>query len=105
MHGIRDKVFPSRQYFPDRAHLCGYMLDAVDDLSVCSAKNDIAVFSHDFHDQFLAADIPKLVQVFNVKVNDALQRWLKDVYDPSISDVFAKQHAEVRRCHWAWFVF
>ena len=43
VHGIRDKVFAAGQDFPHGAHLGGDVFDAVDDLSVRCAEDDIAV--------------------------------------------------------------
>ena len=48
------------------------MLDAVDDGAVLSAENDVAVLAHDFHNQFLAAQVPHLVQVLQIELDDAL---------------------------------
>ena len=50
----------------------------VDDGAVLLAENDVAVLSHDLHDQlFPAKEIPHLIQVFQLKFDDALQPgWL-----------------------------
>ena len=61
MHGIWDEVISSGQYFTHRAYLGGDMLDAVDDLPILRAKNDVAVFSHDLNNEHFAADIAQLV--------------------------------------------
>ena len=69
-HGVRDEIVPSGQHFPDRTHLGGDMFDAVNDRSVWSTENNIAVFAHDLHDQILAAKIAKLIQMLDCKMND-----------------------------------
>ena len=71
-NGLGDEVGSSRKYLADRADLGGHMLDAVDDGAVLSAENDVAVLAHDFHNQFLAAQVPHLVQVLQIELDDAL---------------------------------
>ena len=104
VHGIRDKVFAAGQDFPHGAHLGGDVFDAVDDLSVRCAEDDIAVFPHDLDDQFFTAQIAQFVQMFDRKMDDPFQFRLPDIDDPSAADVFAKEHAEVRRGHGRRFV-
>ena len=55
VHGVGDKVFPPGQYLPHGTHLRGNMLDAVYNPALLIAENNIAVLSHDFHNQCLAA--------------------------------------------------
>ena len=80
------------------------MFDAVNDLSVRCAEDDVAVFSHDLDDQFFAAQIAQFVQMFDRKMDDPFQFRLPDIDDPSAADVFAQKHAEVRRGHGRGFV-
>ena len=54
------------KYFTNRAHLSGYVLDAVQDHILVVAENDIAVFAHDLNDQFLLAQIAQFIEMFNV---------------------------------------
>ena len=61
VHGIRNEIFPPGQHLAHRADLRGDMLDAVDDLSIFGAENNIAVFSHDLHDEHLAAKVAQFV--------------------------------------------
>ena len=49
------------------------MLDAVNDLPIFSTEDDVAVFSHNLHDQELPAEVAELVEVFDGKPDDALQ--------------------------------
>ena len=101
---VRNKICPSGQNFPDRTHLGGYMLDAVDDLIGIRTEDNIAVLSHDLHDQIFPAQIAQLIQMLDLKPQDSLKGRLCDGQDPSSADVFPKQHAEVRRRHGAGFV-
>ena len=73
MHGVRDEIFPSGQYFTHRTDLRGHVFDAVNDLSVFRAEDDVAVFSHDLHDEHLAAEVAQFIQVLDGKADDALQ--------------------------------
>ena len=49
------------------------MLDAVQDSSVLFAEDDIAVLAHKLHDQPLAAQIPQIVQMLDLKFDDPLK--------------------------------
>ena len=60
-NGLGDEIGSPRQHLADRADLSGHMLDAVNDGAVLLAENDVAVLSHDFHNQFFAAQVPHLV--------------------------------------------
>ena len=80
------------------------MLDAVDDLVFCVTEDNIAVFSHDLHHQFLTAGIPQLVQMFNIQLDDPLQPGLGDVHDPPVPDMLAQKHTEVGSCHGAGLI-
>ena len=90
---------PSRQNLAHGADLHGDMFDTVEDRAVRAAENDIAVFSHQFDDKQLAAEVTHLVQMFDLKMNTAFQTRLADGHDASASDVLAKQHAEIRGSH------
>lgn len=72
------------------------MLDAVYDHTRIIAKNDIAVFAHQFKDQLFTAEIPHFVEVFDFKVNDTFQTWLPDFCQLSVADMLAQKHAKVR---------
>ena len=60
-HRVRDEIGSSRKDFPDRTHLCGNMLNAVQNLIFIIAEDDIAVLAHDFYDQTLTAKVPQFI--------------------------------------------
>ena len=49
------------------------MLDTVDDLVLFVAEDDVAVFPHDLDDQCLLAQVAKLVQMLDPKLDDPLE--------------------------------
>jgi len=104
MRRFRNKISSSRKNFPDGTDLRGNMLDAVDDLIGIRTEDNIAVLSHDLHDQIFPAQIAQLIQMLDLKQQDSLEGRLCDGQDPSSADVFPKQHTEVRRRHVAGFV-
>ena len=59
--GLRNEIVSARQYLPNGTHHTGYVFDAVDDLVISIAENDIAVFPHDFNDKGFLAQIPHLI--------------------------------------------
>ena len=69
------------------------------------AENDITVFSHDFNDQTFLADISKLIQMLNLNFDNTLKIRLCDRNDPSTTNMFTKQHAEVWSLHRIGFSF
>ena len=71
-------------------------MDAVHDLFI-TRKDDVAVFAHDLHNQPHRTFHADLVTRGDVDVHDALQTDLADRRDPAAGDVFAQQHAEIRR--------
>lgn len=73
-----NKVRPSREYLPDRTHVLGYMLDAVQDGPLVVAENQVAVFSHKLRDEFLDAEIPQFVPVLHRKNQDSFQARLSN---------------------------
>ena len=75
-HRIRDEVRPSRQNLPHGAHLSRHVLDTVDDLVLFVAEDDVAVFPHDLDDQCLLAQVAKLVQMLDPKLDDPLEAGL-----------------------------
>ena len=56
-------------------------------------------------DQFLLAQITHFVQMFDIQMDDTLERRLGNCGDASAADMLAQKHAESRSCHRAWFVF
>ena len=104
VHGVRNKISPSRQHFTHGTHLGGHMLDAVDDLIFRVAEDNIAVFSHDLHHQLLAAGVPQFVQMLNVQPDDPLQPGLGDIHDPPVPDMLAQKHTEVGSRHGAGLI-
>ena len=104
-HGVRYKICSAGQYFTHRTHLCGNVLDAVDDRAFIVTENDIAVFAHDFYDQLFPAQIPQLIQMFYIQVDDSLKLWLGNVCDTAVPDMFSEKHTEIRGGHRSRFIF
>lgn len=90
-------VGASRQNFTQRTHRSRYVFDAVDDSAVRIAENDIAPLAHQLHDQGFLTQVAHLVQVLDLEVDDALHVRLDDLHDPSVCDMLAQKHAEIRR--------
>ena len=90
-------VGASRQNFTQRTHRSRYVFDAVDDSAVRIAENDIAPLAHQLHDQGFLTQVAHLVQVLDLEVDDALHVRLADLHDPSVCDMLAQKHAEIRR--------
>ena len=59
---LREEILPSWQNLAHGADLHGDMFDTVEDRAVRAAENDIAVFSHQFDDKQLAAEVTHLVR-------------------------------------------
>ena len=68
------------------------------------AENNIAVFSHDFHNQFFTTQIAQFIPVLNRKHQNTFQSGLPDRQDFAAADMFSEKHAEIRCSHWAWLV-
>ena len=94
--GIGNKIVPAGKYLSDRTGLGGNVFDAVDDGVLLITKDKIAVFSHQFQDQLFFPEIPKIIIVFDLKVDDPLQARLPDPGDLSVSDMLAQKHTEIR---------
>ena len=62
-HCLRDEIHSSGKDFADGTHICGYVLDAVNNCAVLFAENDIAVLSHDLHDEPFSAEIAHFIQM------------------------------------------
>ena len=71
---------------------------------VIPAKDDIAVFPHQLYYQFFPADIPHLIQMLYLQLDNAFQAGLSDADNLAVSYVFSQQHAEIRRRQRAGFV-
>ena len=54
-------------------------LYAVDDRIVVIAEDDIAVFAHDLDDQAFFLKIAHIVKMLEIKIDDALKPWLRDI--------------------------
>ena len=102
---LGNEVFPAWKYLPDRADLGGNVLNAVDDHSLAGTENNIAVLSHQLHNQPFPAEISHLVQMLDFKLHRPLQTWLGDGNNFSVSNVLSQQHTEIRRSQRAVFVF
>lgn len=61
----RYEIGPSRKDFPHRTYLLGYMLDTVQNHIPVITKNQIAVLSHKFRNQFLCTEISQLISVLD----------------------------------------
>ena len=66
------------------------MLDTVQDHALVITENNVAVFSHQLHDEDFMADITQLIQVFKLKFHYTLQTGLADAGDPGTADVLAE---------------
>jgi len=73
MHRVRNEIRPSRENLAHGTHLCRNMFDTVKDPVVRITEDDVAVFSHDFQNQLLTAEISKLIQMLDLQDNDPLQ--------------------------------
>ncbi len=104
MLGLGDEIFPSRQHLAHGADLGGDVLDAVDDFAIFITEDDIAVLAHDFHNQLLVAEVAEVVEVLNLKMDDALHMGLENACDFPVGNVLAQQHAEIRGSHGAGLV-
>ncbi len=67
-----NKIVPPRQHFAHRADRAGNMFDTVDNFVFVITENNIAVFSHNFHNKMFDTRIAHLIQVFERNVNNAL---------------------------------
>ena len=73
-----DEISPAGQYFPDRAYHARHMLDAVYDRIGFLTENKIAVFAHQFDDQYFGTEISQIVQMFDADTDDSFQPGLAD---------------------------
>ena len=101
---MRDEPRLAGQNLADRADQTGNVLDTIQYFVVLIAEDDVAVLSHDFDDQLFAAQITQLIQVFQFKNDDSFQTRLGNGDDTRILDMLSKQHTEIRRGHWVWFI-
>ena len=95
--GVGDKIGPSRQHFPDGAHHRGDVLDAVHDLLFVVEEDDVAVLAHQLDDQRVATQVAHLIEVLDLKAQDALETGLRHGEDPPVLQVLSKEHAESGR--------
>ena len=59
------------------------MFDTVDNLVIRCAENNIAVFSHQLHNQIFTAEIAEFIEMFYFKTYDSFQsRLLTDTIFP-----------------------
>ena len=97
MLGFSDKILSAWKHFTDGADIGRNMFDTVDNGHIRLAENNIAVFAHQFYNEYLFTDIPHFVEMFNMKMQDTFQSGLGNGKNLAAVDVFAQQHAEVRR--------
>ena len=100
-----NKVCSAGKNFSHRAHVGRYVFDTVQNLIVFIAEDNIAVFSHNLHNQIFCAEIAQFVQVFYSKTNDSFHSRLGDGDDPPAANMLSQQHTEIRRSQRAVFVF
>ena len=80
------------------------MFDTVKDRIVLLTEDQVAVFSHDLHNQLLAADIAEFVQMLELKNKNTLESRLGNGENAGAADVFAEQHTEIRCGHRAGLI-
>ena len=80
------------------------MLDAVDDRAVLVTEYNVGMFSHKLNNQCLMAQVPHLVEMLDLHVDDTLHMRLENTGDPAVGNVLTKHHAEGRCGHGAGFV-
>ena len=56
------------------------MFDTVDDLILFITEDNVAVFSHDLHNQIFGTQITGFIQMFNSKTDDPVSYTHLDVY-------------------------
>ena len=91
-----DEIRTSWQNFTYRTYVAGYVLDTVQDHIIIITEDNVAVLSHQFHNENLMAYITKFVQVLQLKFYNTLQTRLAYRSDPGASDVLAEKHAKIR---------
>ena len=97
--GMGNKIGFSRKHLPDRGNSSGNPFDAVDNHIIFIAENNIAVFSHDFHDKFFLAKVAHLVQMFYLDMDNTLQTGLGDTCNTSVLQMLAQEHTKIGRSH------
>ena len=70
---VRNEPGAARKNLTDRTHVGGNMFDTVKDRIVLLTEDQVAVFSHDLHNQLLAADIAEFVQMLELKNKNTLE--------------------------------
>ena len=65
------------------------MLDTVDDLILIGTEDNVAVFSHDFHNQIFPAQIPHVIQMLNLETKDTFHGRLGDRYNSASADMLS----------------
>ena len=69
--------------------MSGHMFDTVDDLVLFVTEDNVAVFSHDLHNQIFGTQITEFIQMFNSKTDDPLHTRLFDGDDLATSDMLS----------------
>ena len=98
VRGVCNKVGTAGQYLTDGTDASRNAANAVDDCSFSVCEDDVAVLSHQLHDEVMFRKIPHLVEVFRADMNNTLQTRLRYRKDASVPHVLAQQHAEIRCC-------
>ena len=101
---VRNEPGAARKNLTDRTHVGGNMFDTVKDRIVLLTEDQVAVFSHDLHNQLLAADIAEFVQMLELKNKNTLESRLGNGENAGAADAFAEQHTEIRCGHRAGLI-
>ena len=89
MLGFCNKILSAWKHFADGADIGRNMFDTVDDRHIRLTENDIAVFAHQFYNEYFLTDIPHFVEMFNMKMQDTFQSGLGDGENLTAIDMFA----------------
>ncbi len=102
--GMGHEIGLAGQHLPETADQAGHMFDTVQDHAVFIAEDDVAVFSHDLYNQCFMPQIPHLVQMLHIYMNNAFQSRLGDGGNAPVLQMLSQQHAEARGRHGAGLV-
>ena len=104
MHGIRDEILPAGQDFPHGTHLCGDVLDAVDDPPVLSVQKMMLLCFP------MISTISSFRHRSPISSKCSTVKWMmrssfgwRDIHDPSAPDMFPQEHAEIGGGHGSRF--
>ena len=93
---LRNKPCFSGKHFSHGTDGSRNPFDAVDYGIAVVCKDNVAVFSHQFHGQGLPAQIAHFIKMFDLKFNDPFQGRLRDQKDSASCQMLSKKHAKRR---------